>query len=79
MSDSNLIISAWANMKTSREVAHMGRVDAIQFERAGTGPLIKTYKFDPTKVQKTPTILESAAVQSKKWCAEWNTICFHKF
>lgn len=54
------------NMKITRELAERQRVDAIQFQRAGTGPLVKTYKFDPTKVQKTPTVLESVTVKPKK-------------
>lgn len=62
----NQTITALSNMKLSRELAERERVDAIQFQRAGTGPLVKTYKFDPTKVQKMPTVLSSTTVPSKK-------------
>lgn len=53
-------------MKITREVAERERIDAIQFQRAGAGPLVKTYKFDPTKVQKMPTVIGSATVEPKK-------------
>ncbi|KAG4081165.1 hypothetical protein HA402_014613 [Bradysia odoriphaga] len=54
------------NMKITRELAERERIDSIQFQRAGSGPLVKTYKFDPTKVQKMPTVLDSATVKPKK-------------
>lgn len=54
------------NMKISRELAERERIDSIQFQRAGSGPLVKTYKFDPTKVQKMPTVLDSATVKKNK-------------
>lgn len=44
--------SAWSNLKMSREIEDRRRLDQINFERAGTGPLVRTYKFDPTKVKK---------------------------
>ena len=28
------------------------RQDAMRFKDAGTGPLVKTYPYDPTKVKK---------------------------
>lgn len=40
-------------MKISRELAERERIDEIQFQRAGKGALIKTYKYDPTKVKST--------------------------
>lgn len=40
---------AWSNMKLTRELEGRKRLDEISFERAGTGPLVKTYKYDPTK------------------------------
>ncbi|KAJ6641722.1 Mitochondrial inner membrane protein OXA1L [Pseudolycoriella hygida] len=54
------------NMKISRELAERERIDMVQFQRAGTGPIVKTFKFDPTKVQKMPTVLGSATVETKK-------------
>ncbi|EZA54730.1 Mitochondrial inner membrane protein OXA1L [Ooceraea biroi] len=40
---------AWTNMKISKDMDNRQRVDAIQFSRAGKGPLLKTFKYDPTK------------------------------
>lgn len=53
-------------MRISREVAERERIDSIQFQRAGSGPLVKTYKFDPTKVQQMPTVLSSTTIKKKK-------------
>lgn len=41
---------SWTNMKISRELAERQRVDELIFNKAGKGPLQKTYKFDPTKL-----------------------------
>lgn len=40
-------------MKITRELESRERIDAIQFDRAGKGPLVKTFKFDPTKQKET--------------------------
>lgn len=56
---------AWTNMKITRELAERERIDEIQFQRAGKGPLVKTYKYDPTKVP-TPTIRSLTTVEAKK-------------
>lgn len=40
-------------MKITRELAERERIDEIQFQRAGKGALVKTYKYDPTKVKPT--------------------------
>lgn len=55
-------------MKITRELAERERIDEIQFERAGRGALVKTYKYDPTKVRSPPTIASttSAAIVAKK-------------
>ncbi|XP_076332346.1 mitochondrial inner membrane protein OXA1L-like [Tachypleus tridentatus] len=40
------------SLKTSRDIRHMEdrrQFDEIQFRKAGTGPIKKTYPFDPTK------------------------------
>ncbi|XP_031619688.1 mitochondrial inner membrane protein OXA1L isoform X2 [Contarinia nasturtii] len=42
---------AWSNLKLSREIEDRRRLDQINFEKAGTGPLVRTYKFDPTKMK----------------------------
>lgn len=46
-------------MKLAREVEDRRRLDQINFEKAGTGPIVRTYKFDPTKAKK--------AEQAKNW------------
>ncbi|XP_055378658.1 mitochondrial inner membrane protein OXA1L [Condylostylus longicornis] len=40
---------SWSNMKISKELEERQRLDEIKFAKAGKGPLIKTYKYDPTK------------------------------
>lgn len=44
-----VLIAAWTNLKISRELEERRRLDEIQFQRAGKGPVVKTYKYDPTK------------------------------
>lgn len=36
-------------MKITSELEGRKRYDEMQFQRAGKGPVVKTYKFDPTK------------------------------
>jgi YidC/Oxa1 family membrane protein insertase len=36
-------------MKITRELDERARVDEIRFQKAGRSPLVKTYKYDPTK------------------------------
>ncbi|KAK9728400.1 60Kd inner membrane protein [Popillia japonica] len=43
------IKDSWTNLKISRELEERRRLDEIQFQRAGKGPVVKTYKYDPTK------------------------------
>lgn len=56
---------AWTNMKITRELAERERIDEIQFQRAGKGPLVKTFKYDPTKMPM-PTVRSSTNVTRKK-------------
>lgn len=35
-------------MKITRELEERARIDEITFQKAGKGPLVKTYKYDPT-------------------------------
>lgn len=44
-------------MKISKQLAARERADAIQFSAAGKGPIIKTFKYDPTKQKGQSTIL----------------------
>ncbi|KAL9906865.1 OXA1L mitochondrial inner membrane protein [Glossina fuscipes fuscipes] len=52
---------SWQNMKIAKEIEERQRMDEIRFSQAGRGPLVKTYKYDPTK-QRT----EVSAMQAKK-------------
>lgn len=46
-------------MKITRELQERERLNEIRFSRAGKGPLVKTYKYDPTKAS-------AIGVQAKK-------------
>ncbi|KAH8365829.1 hypothetical protein KR093_005210, partial [Drosophila rubida] len=46
---------SWDNMKITREIEERQRLDEIRFAKAGKGPLVKTYKYDPTQQQKVTT------------------------
>jgi len=43
---------SWTNIKITKQLEERKRLDELQFQRAGKGPLVKTYKYDPTKVNK---------------------------
>ena len=49
-----LLNSAWTNQKITAELEDRQRVIQTTFKRSGTGPIQKTYSYDPTK-QKSPT------------------------
>ncbi|EFN79417.1 Mitochondrial inner membrane protein OXA1L [Harpegnathos saltator] len=40
---------SWTNMKISKQLADRERADIVQFNAAGKGPIVKTFKYDPTK------------------------------
>ncbi|XP_077299841.1 mitochondrial inner membrane protein OXA1L-like [Arctopsyche grandis] len=40
----------WSNLKTTKEVENRQRTDEMSFNKAGKGPLVKTFRFDPTRV-----------------------------
>lgn len=42
-------------MKVAREVNARARYDELVFEKAGQGPVPKTYKLDPTKLTQIPS------------------------
>ncbi|XP_013784150.1 mitochondrial inner membrane protein OXA1L-like [Limulus polyphemus] len=51
------------SMKTSREIRHMEdrrQLDEIQFRKAGTGPIKKTYPFDPTNQRPGSGVTQTA-------------------
>ncbi|XP_053675648.1 mitochondrial inner membrane protein OXA1L [Anopheles nili] len=56
------IKESWTNMKISRELEERSRVDEIRFQKAGKGPLVKTYKYDPT----APRTNAASTVNAKK-------------
>lgn len=41
---------SWKSIKSTREVQSVTRLDDSAFNKAGRGALVKTYKYDPTKV-----------------------------
>lgn len=40
---------SWKNMKIAREIEERHRYDEMRFKKAGTGPVVRTYRHDPTK------------------------------
>lgn len=40
---------SWTNWKITRKLQEKERADAVQFNKAGRGPIKKTFKIDPTK------------------------------
>ena len=42
------------------------RFDEMQFERAGKGPVQKTYKYDPTQPRKSVNVGKDAVVAKKR-------------
>ncbi|KAG5310842.1 OXA1L protein, partial [Acromyrmex insinuator] len=51
----NEVKESWTNMKITKQLSDRERADTIQFNSAGKGPIVKTFKYDPTK-QKQSTI-----------------------
>lgn len=51
-------------MKISKELEERQRIDEIRFQKAGKAPLVKTYKYDPTKAR--PTSTTSSTIQAKR-------------
>lgn len=43
-------------MKITKQLSDRERADTVQFNVAGKGPIVKTFKYDPTK-QKESAIL----------------------
>lgn len=44
-------------MKITKQLSDRERVDTVQFNSAGKGPVVKTFKYDPTKQKQSATIL----------------------
>uniref|UniRef100_W8BGV9 Mitochondrial inner membrane protein OXA1L n=1 Tax=Ceratitis capitata TaxID=7213 RepID=W8BGV9_CERCA len=60
---------SWENMKISKEIEERQRLDEIRFAKAGKGPLVKTFKYDPTKPRPatgSTSSTSTSTVQAKK-------------
>lgn len=53
-------------MKITKEIEERQRLDEIRFAKAGKGPLVKTFKYDPTKSQPSTGSTSTSPVQAKK-------------
>jgi YidC/Oxa1 family membrane protein insertase len=53
-------------MKITKEMEERQRLDELQFQRAGRGPVQKTYKYDPTQPRKVSSTGKDAAIAAKK-------------
>jgi YidC/Oxa1 family membrane protein insertase len=53
-------------MKITKELEERQRLDELQFQRAGKGPIQKTYKYDPTQPRKVSNIGKDAVVAKKR-------------
>ncbi|KAI4503676.1 hypothetical protein M0802_001079 [Mischocyttarus mexicanus] len=51
------IKETWSNMKVAKQLADRDNVDMVNFNKAGRGPIIKTYSYDPTKINVQPKIM----------------------
>nr|CAD7462100.1 unnamed protein product [Timema tahoe] len=56
---------AWTNMKITKELEDRQRVDEIKFQRAGRGPIQKTYKYDPTRPTSSTAAGKDPIVSAK--------------
>ncbi|XP_032669456.1 mitochondrial inner membrane protein OXA1L isoform X2 [Odontomachus brunneus] len=50
------IKQSWTNIKITKQMSDREQADVVQFNAAGKGPIVKTFKYDPTK-QKETTVL----------------------
>ncbi|ALC44100.1 CG6404 [Drosophila busckii] len=57
---------SWENMKITKEIEERQRLDEIRFAKAGKGPLVKTYKYDPTKPRTHTDQITSNLEKSSK-------------
>ncbi|XP_011173283.1 mitochondrial inner membrane protein OXA1L [Solenopsis invicta] len=48
---------SWTNLKITKQLSDRERADTVQFNSAGKGPIIKTFKYDPTKQKQSTTVL----------------------
>lgn len=53
---------SWSNMRITKELEERERYDEMRFKKAGAGPIVRTFKHDPTKKR---VINVQAKVKSK--------------
>ncbi|XP_055911313.1 mitochondrial inner membrane protein OXA1L [Eupeodes corollae] len=53
------IKESWSNMKITRQIEERQQLDQIRFAKAGRGPLVKTFKYDPTKAPPAAAAMET--------------------
>lgn len=46
-------------MKITKQVSDRERADLVQFNAAGKGPIVRTFKYDPTKQKKSTVLTKS--------------------
>ncbi|CAG0878531.1 unnamed protein product [Darwinula stevensoni] len=61
------VSDAWTNMKIAKELEDRRQVDEIQFKKAGTGAIKKTYSYDPTKQDKRSYYENSSVGAAAEW------------
>lgn len=59
------IQESWTNMKIGQELENRRRYDEMQFRKAGTGPLKKTYRYDPTRPPPDGSTLSAAKAKPR--------------
>ncbi len=61
-----LNILAWNNQKITAELNDRQRLIDSNFRRAGTGPIQKTYSYNPTAAPKAQELVQKGFKQTKK-------------
>jgi YidC/Oxa1 family membrane protein insertase len=59
-------LTAWNNQKITAELNDRQRLMDSNFRRAGTGPIQKTYSFNPTTALKAEHLVQKGFKQAKK-------------
>lgn len=57
------IKESWSNIKLARDIEDRRLIGQVQFQRAGRAPIVKTYKYDPTKPQPQQDLSNVSAKQ----------------
>ncbi|XP_018351155.1 PREDICTED: mitochondrial inner membrane protein OXA1L [Trachymyrmex septentrionalis] len=52
----NEIKQSYTNVMITKQLSDRERADAAQFNKAGMGPIVKTFKFNPTKQKQSTTV-----------------------